>query len=208
SLNFDDSLRLNDLNLICGSNSSGKSSILQIILMLAQSVGGAQSRRSVTLNGPLVKLGGFEDIKCSHGKNDDIRISAIVKARDIATNGISKIILDLKFGFGEKGVEEIREQLDPELIHSYIEVHQRTDKDEDAISKIFVEKEEKTEFYHTGFSIKEISGDYFDEYLSKFPSWKLLGCSMSGFIPIGLNISYDSNQTAAHTMVQGGIKLC
>lgn len=53
---------LSNLNLVCGANSSGKSSLLQSILLVAQTLSSPTSNRSLVLNGELVKLGYPEDI--------------------------------------------------------------------------------------------------------------------------------------------------
>ncbi|QUS38638.1 DUF3696 domain-containing protein [Tardiphaga alba] len=62
-------LALAPITIFAGANSSGKSSIIQSILLLKQTVQYAPASRGMALNGPLVKLGTFEDIKNS--KSDD-----------------------------------------------------------------------------------------------------------------------------------------
>ena len=57
------SFSLNRLTLVCGANSSGKSSLLQSILLMKQTVQHGTPSRSVALNGPLVRLGAFSDIQ-------------------------------------------------------------------------------------------------------------------------------------------------
>src|SRR5580658_981246 len=51
------------ITLFAGANSSGKSSIIQSILLLKQTVQYAPFTRAIALNGPLLKLGGFNDVK-------------------------------------------------------------------------------------------------------------------------------------------------
>lgn len=52
-------LKEGDFNLLAGANSSGKSSIIQALLLFAQSYG---SRKEIVLNGPLVRLGNGGDL--------------------------------------------------------------------------------------------------------------------------------------------------
>lgn len=57
------------LNLFIGTNSSGKSSLLQAILLVVQNL-----ERSYGLNGPLVSSGGFRETRNYALKNDTIEI--------------------------------------------------------------------------------------------------------------------------------------
>lgn len=56
-------LPLSPLTVLVGANSSGKSSIIQSILLLKQTLQYATSDRSLALNGPILKLGEFHDVK-------------------------------------------------------------------------------------------------------------------------------------------------
>lgn len=56
------SLKLAPLTLLCGANSSGKSSILQSMLLIKQTLEHSPAERVIALNGPLVQLGTFSDI--------------------------------------------------------------------------------------------------------------------------------------------------
>lgn len=51
------------LTVLCGANSSGKSSIVQSILLIKQTLQHAPSSKPIALNGPLVRLGTFHDIE-------------------------------------------------------------------------------------------------------------------------------------------------
>ncbi|MBA8877227.1 AAA family ATPase [Phyllobacterium myrsinacearum] len=56
------SMKLSPITVFAGSNSSGKSTVIQSILMLKQTVQYGSSSRSLALNGPLVRLGTFDDV--------------------------------------------------------------------------------------------------------------------------------------------------
>ena len=58
------------LTVFAGANSSGKSTVLQSVLLIAQTLGHKISSRSVVLNGALARLGQFDDLKSngSHAK--------------------------------------------------------------------------------------------------------------------------------------------
>lgn len=68
----DDSvLGLKPLTIVCGANSSGKSTLIQSMLLVKQTVEHAPSTRAIALNGPLVRLGGFQDILNSAVREQD-----------------------------------------------------------------------------------------------------------------------------------------
>ncbi len=69
SVYSDTTLTLAPLTIFCGANSSGKSSIIQSILLVAQTLQNPSSSRPVVLNGHLVRLGYFDDIH-SNGAPD------------------------------------------------------------------------------------------------------------------------------------------
>lgn len=54
---------LGAISVFAGANSSGKSTIIQSILLLKQTVQYAAVTRPLALNGPLLKLGTFDDVK-------------------------------------------------------------------------------------------------------------------------------------------------
>lgn len=59
------------LTLLCGVNSSGKSSILQSLLMLKQSLDSPAGDDPIVMNGTLVALGYFGDVYCAHAAPDE-----------------------------------------------------------------------------------------------------------------------------------------
>lgn len=79
-------LNLGQFNLLCGTNASGKSSLLQAILLVAQNNG---SDSEIILNGELVSLGEFREVK-----NFDASIDMPVSIK--LTNSTNKVS-SLKF---------------------------------------------------------------------------------------------------------------
>lgn len=63
------SLECSALNLLIGTNSSGKSTIVQALLFVGQNVGVAAG-----LNGKFVKLGGFEENRCQYAGEKEIMV--------------------------------------------------------------------------------------------------------------------------------------
>lgn len=62
------------LTIFAGPNSSGKSTVLQSILLVAQTMAHKVSSRSVVLNGALTRLGQFDDLKTSDSDANQIVI--------------------------------------------------------------------------------------------------------------------------------------
>lgn len=67
-------LDLAPLTIFAGPNSSGKSTILQSFLLIAQTMAHKVRSRSVVLNGTLTRLGQFDDLKSNNGEFDQITI--------------------------------------------------------------------------------------------------------------------------------------
>jgi predicted ATPase len=67
-------LDLKSLTLVAGANSSGKSTLLQSILLFAQTLRSRAGGHPIVLNGDFVKLGDFSDIKSIHTKEQSVRV--------------------------------------------------------------------------------------------------------------------------------------
>ncbi|ELV8666257.1 AAA family ATPase, partial [Vibrio vulnificus] len=111
SLDFSDSVDVSSMSIFCGANSSGKSSFLQAILLLAQTSDTRFNGSSMLLNGRLVKLGGFNDIVSFSKDNELIRLKADIEGDDELD--INRVIISVEFGFGHEISETQREQITP-----------------------------------------------------------------------------------------------
>jgi predicted ATPase len=67
------------LTLLVGPNSSGKTSLLQSILLVAQAAQGGNQGSTFPLNGPLTSVGSFEEVRFAHSKSGAVGIGAIVQ---------------------------------------------------------------------------------------------------------------------------------
>ena len=72
--NETDELELKPLTIFCGANSSGKSSLLQSILLMAQTMRHPNKKLPLILNGEFTSLGTFDDIKSLASDYKDIKI--------------------------------------------------------------------------------------------------------------------------------------
>lgn len=70
-----DSLAIKPITILCGSNSCGKSSILQSLLMVKQTKESRNVNQSLLLNGKYVHLGDIENIVYGHDGSNNISIN-------------------------------------------------------------------------------------------------------------------------------------
>ena len=68
-------LELKPLTILCGPNAVGKSSLIQSLLLLKQTLGGAPRGAAPRLNGPWVSLGRYGDLVYSHDETRDVGLS-------------------------------------------------------------------------------------------------------------------------------------
>ena len=74
SIREETELSLKPLTIFAGANSSGKSTFIQSLLLIAQTLAHKVSSRSVVLNGALTSLGQFDDLKSNESESDQITI--------------------------------------------------------------------------------------------------------------------------------------
>jgi predicted ATPase len=74
SIRQETELDLGPLTIFAGANSSGKSTFIQSILLVAQTLAHKVGSRSVVLNGALTSLGQFDDLKSNGGESDQVTI--------------------------------------------------------------------------------------------------------------------------------------
>lgn len=78
--NFKSLKNLNDIEIkpitiLCGSNSCGKSSMLESILLLKQTVRNMNSANGIVFNGDYMHLGDFENVVFAHNLKNDIEMT-------------------------------------------------------------------------------------------------------------------------------------
>ena len=97
-------LELRPLSVLAGANSSGKSSVIQSMLLLSQTLMSKVFRRHLVFNGELVKLGTFDDVLHEGAQGDSIGLgftleSGLTSARLSASYGPR----NLSSGYGHRG---------------------------------------------------------------------------------------------------------
>ena len=74
SIREETELDLGPLTIFAGANSSGKSTFIQSVLLIAQTLAHKVGSRSVVLNGALTSLGQFDDLKSNGSESEQITI--------------------------------------------------------------------------------------------------------------------------------------
>ena len=123
-------LAMAPLTIFSGANSSGKSTFLQSILLVAQTLAHKVSSRSVVLNGALAQLGQFDDLKSIDSDADQIVIGwECEPPREHHNLGLSRrrqtlSSISCQIAFDTKGSEAEREiaQIQPLLFSSQLSV--------------------------------------------------------------------------------------
>ena len=128
-------LALRPLTVLAGANSSGKSTLIQSMLLISQTLSSRVSSRSVVLNGHLSKLGQFDDLRsygsstgeihigweCEPGSSplsDDTDSGEVVGAFSwsyILDTEFKSVACDISFDVGKEGAHRDLEQLRPRL---------------------------------------------------------------------------------------------
>lgn len=145
SISKETELQIAPLTIFAGANSSGKSTLLQSMLVVAQTLANKVSSRSVVLNGALTKLGQFDDIRAAESESGQIVIGWACKpTRDPRVSGvrvdssrrarafyggpwhaISSVSCEIGFDAEESGVQRDVAQIQPPLFSSVISVIMR-----------------------------------------------------------------------------------
>ncbi len=116
-------LALAPLTLFAGANSSGKSTLLQSILLITQTLAARGTTQTVVLNGYITKLGQFDDLRNDATNENRIQVSwtltpEIVEDRAMLRLRRAQSLLDsisCKLVFGPSDDPQPSEQLNPPL---------------------------------------------------------------------------------------------
>lgn len=171
SIREETELDLGPLTIFAGANSSGKSTFIQSILLVAQTLAHKVGSRSVVLNGALTSLGQFDDLKSNGGASDQITIkctcrqlpdqdSAIGRRSQFAPRGafyygsrsnqLQEIACEISFDADPSSSQRDLLQIQPRLFASQLSCVFR---DEDN-----VDQKADVSIHHSTKAISEIDG--------------------------------------------------
>jgi predicted ATPase len=140
-------LQLGWLNIVAGPNSGGKSSVIQSMLLILQTLENQVSPSIVVLNGSRVRLGTFNDVRSDLGNDNAIHLSMAFDTASVGSRRMGKglALEDVYYvphAFGPEvtnvscsltmvpGTDKEHGQLQPEVESSVISVDVRSEEDQ------------------------------------------------------------------------------
>ncbi len=100
-------LELSPLTVFAGANSSGKSTFIQSILLVAQTISNQIHTRPVILNGHFMRFGNFDDLASKGSKKDSITISFTYNKEKLTENEIRFPRSRRRYFWGDENVREL-----------------------------------------------------------------------------------------------------
>lgn len=171
SIREETELELAPLTIFAGANSSGKSTFIQSILLIAQTLAHKVGSRSVVLNGAFASLGQFDDLKSNDGASEQItikctcrpmfeqdttmgRISPLASRSSIYYglnfNNINEVSCEISFDSDVSSVQRDLFQIQPRLFATKLSCVSRDDDNVDQKNEIFI--------HYSNKAISEIEG--------------------------------------------------
>lgn len=185
--------------MLCGSNSSGKSSLIQAILMLCQTFLNRHTfyHGTVVLNGALVRLGAHDDIR-RHGsdsENISFSFSLEVPAHHPNLKDITSIHCSFSFGRVVRIPNALTEdEFHPNILNAAITLSRTVNgekrQDRLATSRDVLDSEVKL------YSVDSCELQELESIKKEYPDHKILGIENIGLIPSFLHIEYNHSKKA------------
>ncbi|WP_355607087.1 DUF3696 domain-containing protein [Xanthomonas cannabis] len=185
------------LSLICGANSSGKSSLIQSILMVSQTFSSRHFNSSVSLNGKMVRLGSFKDIRNhSVGKQSiDVSLELSFSKSKKSFYDVTEVEFDLQFA-GSQSDKGMDTDFHPEIINA--KVHQRISEGKIEVIGFRKRTDERQEDL---FEVTKIESEQIDSLSKLYPDYRIEGVSKDELIPSTLYIDYDHTRRLSMCVV-------
>lgn len=218
SYSSEENIALAPLTLLCGANSSGKSSILQSMLLIKQTLEHSPSERVIALNGPLVQLGVFSDIinnqsaksnvkeiglgwKIDHRSSEnkvnsmfmgDFNVTSSCLDFSFDTSGLlsDRATLELQPDLKSTRMAATLENADGETHNVDIEIERVTGRGRRIQYNSSMLGDDATLRYR----IKKIDAETREAAGLAFASCDVVGANVSHFSPNDLIVRYDRNQ--------------
>jgi predicted ATPase len=222
SVKDETTLSFTPLTIFAGANSSGKSTWIQSMLLVSQTVTSRRMNQPVVLNGNLVKLGQFDDLKC-YG-NDANRVTIGWESHPFEyplyfDDTISSISFEFAFDDNPASSESQLFQLqpalhscrlscelenfDPEVSPKYqrwLSAVRRNSPPESSIMAIAQEESPwDAGVPDTNFDV-EMDPDSLKELQEQLACSHTIGCRFNHFVPFEILVSFDERREIARLM--------
>lgn len=183
---------LQELSILCGSNSSGKSSLIQILLMLSQSFSGRYQDEQITLNGHLTQLGSLRDIKSYFPTNDGISISFTLEMRNNYYGSLdtTKVDYDITFGNLNRHRQARDDEYHPAILRNKIVVYNIDSNGESfETDRIAIEIDENQD--DLIYSVTEFESSEHNRMAVEYPDFRILGSKRCELVPTSFKLEYN-----------------
>lgn len=165
SIREETELDFGPLTIFAGANSSGKSTFIQSILLVAQTLAHKVGSRSVVLNGALTSLGEFDDLKSNDSESNQITIQCTCQPlpdQDLrfrsqphrtrrntvyyrpGFNQFKEIACEISFNADPSGSQRDLSQIRPQLFATSLSCISRDEDNVDQKADIIIRKSNKT----------------------------------------------------------------
>lgn len=204
-------IELKPLTILSGSNSSGKSTLIQSILLINQTLSSKIGSRSVVLNGKLVKLGQFNDIVSFGSKSKKINVGWELESGEFSRSSryypasfalkkrpLTKIGCDISFDVSQSSQTNELLQLRPKLYFCafyglFLEDESHIQRQEIIIRRRASKRKDRTSTnsdQQHEFSIK-LDPESSSQIKDIIPTANVLDCELSHFLPDRLLIQFN-----------------
>lgn len=199
SISTGNSIELRNFSMLCGANSSGKSSLIQAILMMSQTFSSRYDFDEIVLNGHLVRLGAFGDIKSHRSEKDPISVSFMIETTKLRRDA-QPTAIEYKVTFGRRPGSSVSLDSDyhPVVLKAEIVLTrvQNSDKHVDRfeISRAGGKLSERGSGElgaGTIFRVDLVELPEMLTILKDYPDAEVIGCEGNSVIPSNLLIEYN-----------------
>lgn len=206
----DNPIPLDSYSILCGSNSSGKSSLIQAILFLSQSFSSRHDKTSFVLNGALTKLGSINDIRSHFTNEKSVEIRITLSNVNFRWQLLPSDTIELRLLLAKRNSFDgsLDDDLHPVVIESdIILTSQRDGQPFVQTLSVFDEnfnKLQNLDIIERGalFKIKNFKIDDIENLSQEYPDLSMKGFIRDGFVPKTLVFEYDKTKRIANRVIQ------
>lgn len=198
SISTDEPIALGKFSVFCGANSSGKSSLIQAVLMLAQTFSSRYDFDTVVLNGHLVRLGALTDILSHKSDGSPIHVSFQINNSRVRSydSRLRSIEYECVFGSARNTRAHSEDDYHPAILSIRLRINhvingaEQTDVLDCARQEIPAGGENSLDT-GTLFNVRHIESGELTALAKDYPDFKIIGCESNAFIPYSFRIEYN-----------------
>ncbi|MEW5121991.1 DUF3696 domain-containing protein [Citrobacter freundii] len=191
SIKMDEPIDLNNFSILCGSNSSGKSSLIQAILLVCQSFSNGYQNKSIALNGNLVRLGAFQDIKNHFSENESLILSLTIPIKNCLFRGGESKVFKFEFEMGLDKDMMRGDEYHPLILSNKVSINIKDDDgrliETDYIEVKYSNQRDKSWPYH----VVDFRSSELNRIELEYPDYEILGGFYGELIPQSLALKFD-----------------